>query len=60
MPVVAWVNIVPKSILFQQLFHKLPIVFKTYSLKVNLETGVRSLNDSEFNNRDKSVNPDLV
>ena len=30
------------------------------SLKVNLEAGVLSLNDSEFNNRDKSVNPDLV
>ena len=30
------------------------------SLKVTLEAGVLSLNDQEFSERDKSVNPDLV
>lgn len=30
------------------------------SLKVTLEAGVLSLNDQEFAERDKSVNPDLV
>ena len=30
------------------------------SLKVTLEAGILSLNDQEFKDRDKSVNPDLV
>ena len=40
--------------------HHTTAVIPEESLKVNLEAGVLSLNDSEFNNRDKSVNPDLV
>ena len=37
-----------------------PILKKDESLKVALESGVLSLNDQAFKDRDKSVNPDLV
>ena len=36
------------------------ILKKDESLKVALESGVLSLNDQAFKDRDKSVNPDLV